>query len=143
MQLLRRVRSTMRVGHLVDALDNLTDNQIMMGVAAVRKLLVMRVGGKEQHAQAFREAARAFARPTLKLARIEQTCHACPSQWDAWTEDGTYIYIRYRYGYLTVTRYDDPEADRGDVLFAMQYGDDLDGTMNEDEMLLLTGLEVI
>lgn len=131
----------------MDALDNLTDKQIMAGVAAVRKMLVMRVGGQEQHAQAFREAARDAQRPTFKIARLEQTCDACPSQWDAWTEDGTYVYIRYRYGFLTVTKYEgDPYADpdqRGDVVYADTHGDDMDGLMSTREMLLLTGLEMV
>lgn len=38
----------------------------------------------------------------LTLAKVIQTCAACPSQWDAWTEDGTYVYLRYRHGLGTV-----------------------------------------
>jgi len=32
----------------------------------------------------------------------------CPSQWDAWAEDGTYYYIRFRHGGFRV--------DKGEVL---------------------------
>lgn len=32
------------------------------------------------------------------LARVVQTCSACPSQWDAWTTTGRYLYLRYRHG---------------------------------------------
>lgn len=31
----------------------------------------------------------------VRLARLIRTCTACPSQWDAWAEDGTYYYVRY------------------------------------------------
>ena len=34
---------------------------------------------------------------------LKMTCTSCPSQWDAKTTDGTYVYIRYRWGCLTVT----------------------------------------
>ncbi|MEV2254481.1 hypothetical protein AB0I94_28535 [Streptomyces sp. NPDC050147] len=33
-----------------------------------------------------------------KLMRVVQTCSASPSQWDAWTADGQYLYLRYRHG---------------------------------------------
>ncbi|MEE1782506.1 hypothetical protein PUR71_06160 [Streptomyces sp. SP17BM10] len=32
------------------------------------------------------------------LARVVQTCSASPSQWDAWTTTGRYLYLRYRHG---------------------------------------------
>jgi hypothetical protein len=34
----------------------------------------------------------------VNIERLEQTSFACPSQWDAWDENGTYYYIRYRWG---------------------------------------------
>lgn len=38
------------------------------------------------------------------LVRAEQTCYACPSQWDAWDLDGRYWYLRYRHGHGTMGR---------------------------------------
>ncbi|WP_409235610.1 hypothetical protein [Streptomyces sp. PA5.6] len=32
------------------------------------------------------------------VTRVVQTCSAHPSQWDAWTADGQYLYLRYRHG---------------------------------------------
>lgn len=32
------------------------------------------------------------------VARVVQTCHGHPSQWDAWTAAGQYLYLRYRHG---------------------------------------------
>jgi len=43
---------------------------------------------------------------TAPLARVVRTCTACPSQWDAWTTSGQYLYLRYRFGRGTVDAYD-------------------------------------
>jgi len=57
-----------------------------------------------------------------------QTSFASPSQWDAESVDEEYVYIRYRYGRLTVT-IDDEEV------FEEQRGDELDGVLGQDELL--------
>ncbi|MFF0139698.1 hypothetical protein ACFYRN_24995 [Streptomyces sp. NPDC005227] len=48
-------------------------------------------------------------RPAIVLARVVRTCEAVPSQWDAWTTRGQYLYLRYRSGIGTVDAY--PSAD--------------------------------
>lgn len=35
---------------------------------------------------------------TESLVRVVETCPGMPSQWDAWTADGTQLYLRYRHG---------------------------------------------
>lgn len=64
-----------------------------------------------------------------KVKHCIQTCSACPSQWDIYTDEGEYIYARYRWGRLTVTlnpwREDSKELCRKDI------GDDLDGNLLE------------
>lgn len=40
----------------------------------------------------------------IKIVEIYQTCNVAPSQWDAWTDEGEYIYIRHRWGILTISR---------------------------------------
>lgn len=50
------------------------------------------------------------------LARTVETCGGCPTQWDAWTVDGQYLYLRYRFGRGTVDAYDDPDPDTWDVI---------------------------
>lgn len=67
----------------------------------------------------------------LRLTRIVQTCSACPSQWDAWDEAGTYYYVRYRFGRFTVTK----DRVNGELLVNEVLGDRLDGMMDTDEML--------
>lgn len=45
------------------------------------------------------------------LVRVVRTCSANPSQWDAWTADGQYLYLRYRHGEGCVERHPGPDSD--------------------------------
>ena len=36
----------------------------------------------------------------ITVADLKQTCESCPSQWEGRTDDGQFIYIRYRWGSL-------------------------------------------
>jgi len=69
---------------------------------------------------------------------------ACPAQWMARDEDDRLIYVRYRWGHLTVERFD-PECDweweRVERIYDLQVGHPLDGWMTTEEMVTLTGLE--
>lgn len=38
----------------------------------------------------------------LHIASLKRTCIACPSQWEGVLEDGRPIYIRFRWGELSV-----------------------------------------
>lgn len=42
--------------------------------------------------------------PEVILVRANQTCTACPSQWDARDADGRYWYLRFRHGRGTMGR---------------------------------------
>nr|WP_241195874.1 hypothetical protein [Streptomyces sp. SID10362] len=46
-----------------------------------------------------------------KLTWVVQTCSAFPSQWDAWTSDGQYLYLRYRHGEGSVEWHPGPDFD--------------------------------
>ncbi|MEV7074342.1 hypothetical protein ACIQJT_33575 [Streptomyces sp. NPDC091972] len=48
----------------------------------------------------------------VTLARVVQTCGGCPSQSEAWTTRGRYLYFRYRHGEGTVEQHpsDDPDT---------------------------------
>jgi hypothetical protein len=77
----------------------------------------------------------------LVIARIEQTCTACPSQWNAWTDDGEYVYIRYRWGCLSIDRAMTPDAWREDdceVVLEKDIGELWDGQMSYDELKRFT-----
>ncbi|WP_405835425.1 hypothetical protein OG528_01245 [Streptomyces platensis] len=50
----------------------------------------------------------------LTLVRVVQTRSAHPSQWDAWTAEGQYLYLRYRDGEGCVERHPGPDIDTPD-----------------------------
>jgi hypothetical protein len=72
------------------------------------------------------------------VTKLEQTCFACPSQWDGELADGTTFYARYRYGTFSVEFYD--QFGRGTTGTSEQVGDSLDGMMTTEEMLHRAGL---
>jgi hypothetical protein len=66
--------------------------------------------------------------------RAVQTCFACPSQWDAWTSDGTYLYLRYRSGHGTVQDKDNR------VVASFTHGDEFAGHMGLREFCRRAGV---
>lgn len=71
-----------------------------------------------------------------KVDRCIMTCSACPSQWDIYTDDGEYIYARYRWGRLTLTL--NPWRENTEELYRKDIGDDFDGVMETTELMKLT-----
>jgi hypothetical protein len=53
--------------------------------------------------------------PGLRIARAVQTCSGMPAQWDAWTDTGQYLYLRYRWGNGSVTPYPSADYETWDV----------------------------
>lgn len=70
-----------------------------------------------------------MSKPTVDS--FEQTCDSHPSQWSGLTTDGREIYIRYRWGGLSV----DVAGHR--ILF-IAYGDHYDGKLSTAAMKDLT-----
>ncbi|MEU5416158.1 hypothetical protein [Streptomyces clavifer] len=56
-------------------------------------------------------AVEAHLHEDVTIARVVQTCGGFPSQWDAWTTRGRYLYLRYRHGEGTVEQH--PSEDVG------------------------------
>jgi len=70
-----------------------------------------------------------------KIRNFAMTCSGCPSQWDAETVGGRAVYIRYRWGYLSVcVAGDDGDAVCGEEILGKQCGDSLDGCMSESQL---------
>lgn len=88
------------------------------------------------------------ADPPITIARAVQTCLAVPSQWDAWTDNGQYLYLRYRFGHGTVDSYPSPDLqtwDRTPEGNLACFGDcfprqSLDGEIELDEFCERAGL---
>lgn len=63
----------------------------------------------------------------IKIDSINQTCSACPSQWDAKTDTGEDVYIRVRHGNFTL------DVNGSNVLRGHPEG--VDGCMSTSEMI--------
>jgi len=77
---------------------------------------------------------------------LNQTCNACPSQWEAQTVDGYTLYIRFRWGCLTVQKSNYPTDDMsaavlGAYIYDEQLSDGLDGVISWEEVCEKTGIE--
>ena len=68
-----------------------------------------------------------------KVKHCIMTCSACPSQWDIYTDDGEYIYARYRWGRLTLTL--NPWRENTEELYRKDIGDNFDGVMETTELV--------
>lgn len=83
---------------------------------------------------------------TVLLAKVVETCPSIPSQWDAWTTDGQYLYLRYRSGIGTVDAYDSTDwetwPDVPDGTVARFGTPSLDGQISLADFLAATGLEL-
>lgn len=79
----------------------------------------------------------------LKVKNFEQTCYACPSQWDIFIHEDEYenqkeyIYARYRWGILSVTLYNEehPWGSGGKELVSKTIGGEMDGILDTEELI--------
>lgn len=82
--------------------------------------------------------------PVITIAKAIQTCTACPSQWDAWTTDGQYLYLRYRSGIGTVEQQPGPDPDTWDLgtdAVIAQFGEpSMDGSISLQDFCAAAGL---
>jgi hypothetical protein len=76
----------------------------------------------------------------MKLKTIICTCSCCPAQWEAYTEENEAVYIRYRFGHLTI-QIGEPGGtisdaiNRGTLLYSEQIGLEFDGVISEEEVM--------
>jgi hypothetical protein len=82
---------------------------------------------------------------SLFIKELARTCYACPSQWEGRLADDRPLYIRYRWGQLSV-HIGPPGADidtavAADPWFDEAVGDEgLSGFIDLEEVLAVTGL---
>jgi hypothetical protein len=74
----------------------------------------------------------------IEINRLEQTCGGCPSQWEFYTFDNRPVYVRYRWGFLSVsigkqngTVWD---AVGGVAFIGEELGDSLDGVIEWEQV---------
>jgi len=63
----------------------------------------------------------------VRKAKLIQTCEGCPSQWEGYTDKNEPVYIRYRWGYLSV-EIDDKE------IFGKNIDAEFDGILSFEEL---------
>lgn len=73
------------------------------------------------------------------ITNLRMTCDACPSQWEAITEDGRKVYIRYRFGHLSChIALDSKESAFSDPIpIGISYGNSMSGVLKTNKMLKL------
>lgn len=76
---------------------------------------------------------------SIRLVRVVETCGGCPSQWDAWDAEGAYYYLRFRYGYGSVSI---GENDESQQIREFRHGDDMAGIIDLETFARLAGLDV-
>lgn len=72
---------------------------------------------------------------TFKIASIEQTCYACPSQWTAFTVDGDELYLRFRHGSGRLEN-----KTTGETIASFDHNDPYAGVISLDEFLQRAGV---
>ena len=79
----------------------------------------------------------------FRIFSLTQTCVASLSQWEAFSEDGRPVYVRYKHEWLTVRVGPIGGSIAADPVIDMVMGYKMDSWMDWDEVVALTGIEVI
>lgn len=75
----------------------------------------------------------------VRVHELRMTCPACPAQWEGRTDDGRYVYVRYRWGWLQIGVGDTfHEAVCDEVTLCEELGDDMDGSLSYSELIAAT-----
>ena len=74
-------------------------------------------------------------REPVRIVQLTKTCDSCPSQWEGETDTGKKVYIRFRWGGLSIGVGNTLSEAVKDDLWYDDISDDLDGTLSESEMI--------
>jgi hypothetical protein len=84
----------------------------------------------------------------IVVTQLTRTCDACPAQWEGLVSDGRHVYVRYRWGYLSVRVSEDVNpTDRfaavdGPEVFGAELGDEFHGYLSFEELKRATAGEI-
>jgi hypothetical protein len=76
----------------------------------------------------------------IRISTVNQTCETNPSQWECLTDDGMYVYVRYRWGCLSIgsgKTMDEAVANLNN-LFEKALGEAPDGWLEYDKLREVT-----
>ena len=84
-----------------------------------------------------------FARRIVIVTELDHTCTACPSQWEGKTDDDRQVYVRYRWGRLSIKlgKIDDDSefaGASGQEIYGVQIGDELHGYLPYADLVRYT-----
>lgn len=74
----------------------------------------------------------------IEVVELTQTCDVCPSQWEGKTADGRTIYVRFRWGYLSIGLGGTIDEAIGDETFGREISDGMDGYLPYEELRRVT-----
>ncbi len=76
----------------------------------------------------------------IAVKALIRTCNGCPTQWKGETGDGRYVYVRYRWGTLSIgIGLSEAESiEHSGTLFEKQLGDSLDGSLELEQLRAAT-----
>ena len=79
-----------------------------------------------------------------KVIKIIKTCEGCPAQWEGRTDDNRGVYVRYRWGNLTVSvSTDEADAVSGPNIYVQKVGESgWEGEMSYEELKAITAGEI-
>lgn len=76
---------------------------------------------------------------SINLVELKQTCSSCPAQWEGRSDDGLYLYFRYRFSRLTFgygnTMDEAVENSMNGVIRDFPERGEFHSDMHEDELL--------
>ena len=74
--------------------------------------------------------------PATRVSQLIQICKASPSQWEGLTDDGQFIYVRYRWGCLSIGsgKTMDDAVENANNLFEKSLGHKRDGRLEFDKL---------
>jgi len=75
----------------------------------------------------------------IKVIAVVKTCGSCPSQWSGLTDHGDSVYVRFRWGHLSVNvGYNDAVSDGEEVFSWDEEGDGYNGHLTYQKLKELT-----
>ena len=79
----------------------------------------------------------------MVVTELKKTCESCPTQWEGKLVNGRMVYIRYRFGYLSIRISKEQtkniiDAVKGKEVFGVYFGSGFDGTMTFETLKVLT-----
>ena len=81
-----------------------------------------------------------MAESVITVRALIRTCSSCPSQWEGQTRDGRFVYVRYRWGTLSIgigaSR--EESINHSGNLLDKELGDHLDGVLEFEQLRAAT-----